>query len=47
MSDKYKILIINGPNLRYIGKREPEIYGKKKMQDIVLEMSEYLKKGYH
>ena len=29
MSEKYKVLIINGPNLRYIGKREVEIYGKK------------------
>ena len=44
MSEKYKVLIINGPNLRYIGKREVEIYGKKNMQDVILEMSEYLKK---
>ncbi|GAB6161077.1 type II 3-dehydroquinate dehydratase [Desulfothermus naphthae] len=44
MSKKYKILIINGPNLRYLGKREPEIYGNKKMQDVVLDMGEYLKK---
>ena len=44
MAEKYKVLIINGPNLGYIGKREVEIYGKKTMQDVVLEMGEYLKK---
>ncbi len=42
--DSYKILIVNGPNLRYIGKREPQIYGRKKMQDIALELNEYLRK---
>jgi len=39
---QYRINIINGPNLAYIGKREPEIYGKKQMGDIFLEMKEYL-----
>ena len=33
-----KILIVNGPNLKLLGTREPEIYGTTSMEDYLQEL---------
>lgn len=35
-----KILIINGPNLNLLGKREPDIYGQQSFEDFLEELRE-------
>ncbi len=38
-----KVLIINGPNLNYLGKRKPEIYGKRTLDELNDYISRSLK----
>lgn len=33
-----KIAVINGPNLNLLGRREPEIYGKKSFEDFSVDL---------
>ena len=35
-----KIAIINGPNLNLLGKREPEVYGKRDFDSFLIELRE-------
>ncbi len=29
-----KVLVVNGPNLNLLGRREPEVYGKRSLEDL-------------
>ena len=41
MAKVLKIIVVNGPNINLIGKREPEIYGNKKLEEVNALINNY------
>ena len=37
---KVKLLVLNGPNLGFIGVRQPEIYGRETLDDVAAKVSD-------
>jgi 3-dehydroquinate dehydratase, type II len=40
-----KVLVLHGPNINWLGKREPAVYGRLTLDDLNLSLSQYAEKA--